>query len=223
MIPGVGGAVANIVAYAHTVQSSKHPEKFGKGAIEGVIGPESANNAKDGGALVPTLAFGIPGSEAMAILLGAFILHGLAPGPEMLTKNIDTVFIIIWTIVISNLLATGIGLSFAGRLAKLTYLPGYILAPLIFIISMLGAFGLRQNMGDVILAFTFGIFGYYMKKFRYSRAALIIGLILGEIVERNLYVSLQAYGPWFFTRPISLILIAVTIGGLYTMLRRGKS
>jgi len=223
MIPGVGGAVANIVAYAHAVQSSKHPEKFGKGIIEGVIAPESANNAKDGGALVPTLAFGIPGSEAMAILLGAFVLHGLAPGPEMLTKNLGVVFIIIWTIVFANFLATGIGLAFAGRLAKLTYLPGYLLSPLIFIISMLGAFGLRQNMGDVILAFIFGLFGYYMKRYRYSRAALVIGLILGEIVERNLHVSLQAYGPRFFTSPISLILIAATIGGLYIMLRGGKS
>jgi len=222
MIPGVGGTVANLVAYAHGLQSSRHPEKWGNGAIEGVIAPQSAINAKDGGALVPTLGFGIPGCESTTILLGAFIVHGLTPGPAMLGEHVDVVFVMIWTIVIANLLATAVGLAGARPLVRLTHLPGTVLAPFIFVLCLLGAFASRGVFVDIVLAAVAGLAGLAMKRFGYSRAALVIGLILGKTAEANFHTSYQAYGWSFWLRPISVSLLVVTVAGLILVLRRTR-
>ncbi|HBW34160.1 MAG TPA: tricarboxylic transporter [Desulfosporosinus sp.] len=215
IIPGLGGDVACFMAYGHAAQTSKHKELFGKGAIEGVIAPESANNAKEGGSLVPTLGFGIPGSSAMAILLGVFMIIGIQPGPQMLTQELDIVFLMVWTIVIANIIGAVIGLFAANTLAKLTFLRGSILVPIIFVLAILGAYTTNSTFGDVILVAVFGLLGYGMKVFGYPRAVLIIGLVLGSIAEKNLHLSLKLYHESFILRPITLLLllaIILTIG-----------
>jgi len=224
IIPGMGGTIANVFAYSQAAATSKHPEKFGTGVIEGVIAPEAANDAKDGGALVPTLAFGIPGSEAMAILLGAFLIHGLVPGPEMLTKHLDLTFLMVFAIIFGGIIGACIGLSVASRLALLTRLPVSILAPLILVISSVGVFGADYKLGDVFLAFIFGFLGYEMKKFGYSRAVLVIALILGEIIERNFHLATRLYGPYFFlVRPIALGLTIALILTLFVPFLTSRS
>ena len=209
IIPGAGGAVANVVAYGHAVSTSKHPEKFGTGIIEGVIAPETANDAKDGGALIPTVAFGIPGSETMAILLGAFLIQGLQPGPEMLTKHLPFLFSLVWMIVLGGILGAIVGLSVARRLTRLTMVPFSLLAPFIIAVALLGSFSSRGLLNDVFLTVIFGFFGYGMKKYGYPRAPVVIGLVLGHIVEKNFHLSLQLFGWYFLLRPLTLVLLVM--------------
>jgi len=212
IIPGVGGTVANILAYGHALQTSKEPDKFGKGNPEGVLGPEAANNAKEGGALIPTLAFGIPGSEGMAVLLGAFIMIGIVPGPEMVTKHLDIVFMLVFIIAIGNIFATGIGFVSANKLQKLTVIPGKQLVPIILAICLIGSFVIDGRFSDVVIALIFAILGYFMKKYGYPRAAFIIALVLGTLFERYYHIAVRLYGSFFiFKRPISLILFILVI------------
>ncbi|MCJ7651232.1 MAG: tripartite tricarboxylate transporter permease, partial [Candidatus Lokiarchaeota archaeon] len=212
IIPGVGGTVANILAYGHAMQTSKEPDTFGKGNPEGIVGPEAANNAKEGGALVPTLAFGIPGSEGMAVLLGAFVMIGIVPGPEMVTKHLDIVFMLVFILAIGNIFATGIGLMLANKLQKLTVIPGKQLIPIILAICLIGSFIADGRFSDVIIVLIFAILGYFMKKYGYSRAAFIIALVLGTHFERYYHIAVRLYGSFFiFKRPISLILFILVI------------
>ncbi len=212
IIPGVGGTVANILAYGHALQTSKEPDTFGKGNPEGIVGPEAANNAKEGGALVTTLAFGIPGSESMAVLLGAFVMIGIVPGPEMVTKHLDIVFLLVFIIAIGNIFATGIGLLSANNLQKLTVIPGKQLVPIIFAICFIGSFVTNGRFSDIIIALIFAILGYFMKKYGYPRAAFMIALVLGTLFERYYHISVRLYGSFFvFKRPISLILFILVI------------
>ena len=210
--PGVGGTVANVVAYGHAVQTSKNPETFGTGRPEGIIAPESSHIAKEGGMMIPTLALGIPGGEAAAILLGAFLILGLQPGPSMVTEHLNITFSIIWIIAFSSLMASVIGLALAGQLARITTVPGPILAPLIIVFGLIGAFASHASIYEVFLAMGFGIFGYFMRRYGYSEAALIIGLVLGSIFERNFHMAYMMYGNTFFiTRPISFGLLILTV------------
>jgi len=209
IIPGAGGAIANVVAYGHAVSTCKNPDEFGTGRIEGVIAPEAANDAKDGGALVPTIAFGVPGSEGMAILLGAFLIQGLQPGPEMLTKHLSFLFSLVWMICIGATMGSIIGLVAARRLTLLTMVPSSLLAPLILAVALLGSYSSRGLLEDVLLTAVFGFFGYGMRKYRYPRAPLVIGLVLGHIVEKNLQLSLQLYGWRFLLRPVAMVLLVM--------------
>lgn len=209
MIPGLGGDAASFIAYGHAQQTSKHPEEFGKGTVEGVLAPESANNSKEGGALIPTLAFGVPGSSGMAILLGAFMILGLAPGPEMLTKHLDLTFSMVWMLVIANVLAALACLATANHLAKITFIRSSILIPFILVFGLVGSYLTTNHMGDLIITLLMGFLGYGMKKYDYPRASLILGLILGEIAENNLHLSLNLFGPAFLLRPMTLIILAI--------------
>jgi TctA family transporter len=211
IIPGIGGGTANVVAYSHAVQTSRCPERFGTGVPEGVIAPESANNASFGGALVPTVAFGIPGSEMCVVLLGAFMLHGLVPGPEMLKEHLDLVFQMAWGVAFANIIASLIGVAFMSWLVRLCSVRVSLLAPSIIAISLLGAFATSGNVADVLVALVFGIFGYWMKKLGYPRAPLMIGLVLGGLAEVNLHLSLQIYGLGFVLRPIALVILALIL------------
>lgn len=223
IIPGLGGVVANFLAYGHAVQTSKDPSRFGKGAPEGVIGPESANNAKEGGSLVPTLAFGIPGSEAMAILLGAFYIMGLQPGPTMLTENLDTVFMMVWILAASNVLGALLGFALARQMAIITKIRSELIVPVVLVISMFGAYATHNSLGDFLVAILFGIGGYYLKKHDYSRATLIIGLVLGRIVEKNLVLSMELYGWSMFLRPLTLLfLLSIIATMVYPFFRPAK-
>jgi putative tricarboxylic transport membrane protein len=211
LIPGLGSAPAAFVAYGHAKQTSKSPETFGKGNIEGVIGPESANDAVEGGALASTIAFGIPGSSSMAILLGGLFILGLEPGPKMINNHVDLVFVMIFTIVFANLIGTIVGMFIANPLARVTFLRGSILVPTLIIIVFAGAYMTHGHFFDIGVALIFGIVGFAMKVLNYSRAALLIGFVLGFSVERNLYLSLKLHGSMFFLKPIPLTLLLITL------------
>lgn len=218
IIPGVGGTVASFAAYGHAVQTSKDRERFGHGDIRGVIAPEAAHDAKDGGALLPVLAFGIPGSEGTAVLMAALLLHGLVPGRDMMSAGLPLVFVLIWSLFLSNWLTSIIGLMLVGPLARLTVLRTQALAPVIFVIASLGAYLYKGRLTDVVAAFIFGATGYYMKKYGWPRIPLVIALLLGGAFELNLHVSWRLFelgrlDVW--ARPIFLALIALTIFNLW--------
>ena len=221
IIPGIGAAVAQFIAYASAKSSAKDQSMFGRGDIRGVIGPEASNNAKDGGALVPTLIFGIPGSVDTAILLGVFMIHGVAPGLKMLTQTPEIPAAVIMTLAIANVVSVAFGLSVAPQLIKLTKIPGSILGAPIMGFAMLGAYAADGVFEDVIVTFLLGLLGYYMKRNGFSRVCLIIGLLLGEVVERNFRQALMVSGfTGFVTRPIALLLlISVVILILWPLLK----
>lgn len=214
VVPGVGGETAPFVAYAAAKQASNAPEKFGTGVIEGVIAPESANNAKEGGALVPTLAFGIPGSTGMALLLGGFLILGLEPGPEFMREHMDLGVGLAMVLAFANITAAAVMILFAPWIARITFLRGHILAPLLLAVVVLGTFASKNNPVDVIYVFVFGALGYVMKILGYSRAPLILGFVLTGAMETYLHISIRTYGMLFFMRPISLIIIALLVLGL---------
>ncbi len=211
LIPGLGSAPAAFVAYGHAKQTSKTPETFGKGNIEGVIGSEAANDAVEGGALASTIAFGIPGSSSMGILLAGFFILGLETGPNMITYNVDIVFLMLFTIVIGNLIGTIIGLFLVNPLSRATGLRASILVPVLLVVVFTGAFAVHRSGFDIGVAIVFGVLGYLMKELGYSRAAMLIGFVLGFAVEKNLYLALQLAGPYFLLDPIPLTLAIITL------------
>jgi putative tricarboxylic transport membrane protein len=211
IIPGVGGPTAVFAAYAHARQTSRDPESFGKGNIEGVIAPESSNNAKDGGALIPTIAFGIPGSTVMAILLAALYMHGLQPGRDLLTNQQTFLFSLVWLLVLGGILGSVIGLAGTNFLAKITNVSYKIVVPAIIVVSALGTIVYRNLFADLIIAGVFGIVGYIMKKLEFPNSTLIIGLVLGNKIETSLFTSTQLYGAEFLLRPLVVIMLALLI------------
>jgi putative tricarboxylic transport membrane protein len=213
-VPGVGGTVASFLSYASTLHADKDPASFGKGNIKGVIAPEAANNAKDGGALIPTLAFGIPGSAEMAIFLGVLIQHGMEPGPMLLIEHQGIVFTLILALSASCVLATVMGLAVTRQLAFITLVDVHVLVPAVVALSLVGVYALHNNVGDVITAFVFGGLGYLMIRYDYPRITMVIALVLGELAERGFHQSMMmAEGPAavFFTRGISLVLFVVIV------------
>jgi putative tricarboxylic transport membrane protein len=223
MVPGAGGTVANFVSYMQAMQTSSDPESFGHGNIEGVIASEAANDAKDGGALLPAVVFGIPGSAGIAVLLGGLILHGLNPGRELLGENLPFLFVLIFALLFANILTSVIGLSIADRLAQLTRIPTELLVAPILVVSLVGAFALRNNILDVYVAVIFGFLGYIMMIYDYSRIGLVIALILGPIAEQSFLQArvISDSGYWiFFNRPISLTLMILTVVSLLLPLIR---
>lgn len=216
-VPGVGGTVAAFLSYSVTVQVSKEPETFGKGNIQGVIAPEASNNAREGGALIPTLAFGIPGSAEMAVFLGLLVLHGLQPGPSLLLNHMDIITSLMLSIAIASVLASVLCLMVAKKLALITLIDVNYLVPVILAVSLVGAYALKSSMYDVMVAVAFGGIGYLMIRFDYPRLPLVIALFLGEILEVSYRQSMMiARGDWtiFFTRPLSMTLFVLIVVSL---------
>ncbi|MFC2060872.1 tripartite tricarboxylate transporter permease, partial [Chloroflexota bacterium] len=211
VLPGIGGAASIFVAYGQAVKTSKHPEMFGTGIVEGVIAPEAANNAKEGGALLPTLGFGIPGSVGMTIILAGFIMVGLQPGPTMLTEHLDLCFNLLWSVAAVNIVAIIICLAFIRYAIKVAYISADYLAPVIAVFVCAGVFAYHEYLLDFVVLLTLAALGYCMKRFDYSRPALILGFILGTMFERNLFISLSAYGPEFIYRPIVLVILTMAV------------
>jgi TctA family transporter len=209
-----GIAPAAFIAYGHAKQTSKSKATFGKGNIEGVIGSEAANDAVEGGALASTVAFGVPGSSSMAILLGALFVLGQETGPNMLTYHVDVVFIMIFTIIIGNLIGMLGGMFLVNPLSRATGLRGSVLVPVLIVIIFTGAYAVHSAWFDIFVALVFGVIGYLMKVLDYSRAALLIGFVLGFAVEKNLYLATQLDGPDFILRPIPLTLALITLAFL---------
>ena len=214
-VPGIGGAVIDWLAYGHAVRTEKGAtQTFGKGDVRGVIAAESANNAREGGALVPTVAFGVPGSAGMAILLGAFLIHGLVPGPEMLSKHLDITYSMVWSIALANILGAGLCYLFSGQFARLATLRYTLILPCVLGIIYIGAFEGSRSWGDLFSLLAFGVLGWTMKQLRWPRPPLILGLVLGDTVERNLFISVERYNLEWLARPIVLGLLALAIVGL---------
>ena len=210
-IPGVGGTVAAFLSYSATVQLSSDPASFGRGNIQGVIAPEAAINAKDSSSLIPTLAFGIPGGAEMAVFLGFLVLHGLQPGPLILTKNQPEIYGLIWALTASCVLASMAGLLLVRPLSKVTLLPSGILVPIVLSVALVGSWAVDQSIENVILTAVFGVIGYGMIRFGYPRLPVVISLVLGAGIERCWEQSLAIgddSAQIFLQRPICLVLLA---------------
>lgn len=209
-IPGVGGSVSTFVAYAHAKKISKNPETFGKGNLEGVIAPESNNDAKDGGSLIPLFGLGIPGSVSTAVLLSGLTIHGIIVGPGFLRDYLDIAYLIVIGLVCSNIITAALGLSVAGLLTKLTNVRVGALVPILLTFCLIGAYSIRFEVHDIALTVAFGLLGYLMIKADMPRMPLVLALILAPIAERNLHISLQlSQGDLLplVTRPISALLV----------------
>jgi TctA family transporter len=192
-----------------------------------VIAPDATLGANEGGGLLPTLALGIPGGEGMAIVLIAFIGLGVVPGPEMMTKHLDLVFNLVWIVAIASILTSVIGLMISPWLARVPSLNNKIIIPLVLAICVIGSYADRGQASDVFMAAIFGVIGYNMDKYRYSRATFVIGMVLAVMIERNLHLSVSYYGGWFiFERPVALamliLILATTIWPFYRNWQRDK-
>ncbi|MCF8094411.1 MAG: tripartite tricarboxylate transporter permease [Desulfobacteraceae bacterium] len=216
VIPGLGGTVAGFFSYVHAKQTCRNSEGFGQGDVRGVIASEAANDAKEGGALLPTLGFGIPGSAAMAVLLGALTLHGVEIGQSIFIKHLDIVYMLLLSILGAHIFAAGIGLALAEKMALVTRIRPAIFTPILLMICLLGSFTLRNSMGDVVITIIFGLLGYEMRKFGFSRIALLLGLLLGHTAEVSFRQTLMTRegAMSFFSRPISLTILIFTLVSL---------
>ena len=175
--------------------------------MRGVIASESSNNAKEGGALVPTVAFGVPGSATMAILLGAFLIHGLVPGPDMLHKNLDITYAMVWSVALANILGAGLCYAFSPQFARLATLRYTLILPAVLSIVYIGAFEASRNWGDLFALLLFGLLGWVMKQFKWPRPPLVLGLVLGDSIERYMFISIERYGFTWLWRPVVAVLL----------------
>ena len=211
IIPGIGGTTAAFVAYGQAKKTSKHPETFGTGNVEGVISTEGANNAEQAGALLTTLALGIPGSGSLAIVLGAIIMNGVQPGPRMFTEFLDLSIALMLVLIIAGVIGATVCIVLAPQLARIALIPARLLVPLIMVIIFVGAFAVRGVTWDVLTTLVLSVLGLAMSRYGFNRPALFLAYVLGSEFERYFFISLQVGGPFFFLRPISLSLIFVMI------------
>ena len=218
ILPAEGATVASMIGYNEAKRWSKTPEQFGKGAIEGIAGSEAANNAATGGAMVPTLALGIPGSATAAVILAGLMVHGIRPGPSMFTEQANFAYTIFWSMMLVNLLFLVVGLTGAKIFARVTLIPTQVLWPCVFMVSIVGAYALDQSMFDVWIVLISGIIGFFMRRYGFSVVPLAIGLILGEMLEQRLGQSMVMLDEkWWlmFTRPLALLFFCLTIAALF--------
>lgn len=218
IIPGIGSSAANFIAYFHAVKTTRNPQAYGTGDVRGVIAPEASNDAKDGTSFIPTLAFGVPGSSSMAVLLGAFILHGIDPGPQFFEQNLDIIAVIIIAFVISNFLTSAIGLLGAEHLYKITELDIRYLAPFVITVAFFGAYAVNNNIYATVIMIFFGLLGYLFIKAEISRIPMILGMVLAPLIERNFFNAwrMSLGDPAIFVRSFTAIfligLIIVSLG-----------
>ncbi len=191
VIPGLGGSVVDWIAYGHTVQTTRDRERFGKGEIRGVIGPESSNNAKEGGGLVPTLLFGIPGSGSMAVFIGGLILIGYEAGPQMITNDLDITYTVVWSLALANVVGAGLCIVLSGGIARLTTIRFTLLAPFMFMMISFAAFQSKQTAWDLFALVAIGILGILMRRFEWPRPAFLIGFVLASQAEVYTYQATQ--------------------------------
>ena len=203
--PGIGGNGAQWVAYGHAVQSSSDPSRFGHGAVEGVIAPAIASAAERTSALIPTVVFGIPGNVSTAVLLGAFIIQGLVPGREMLTVNLSVTFGMAWTMMLANVIAIAVILLLAKQLVAITRIRGSLLVPPLILLVFLGAYAERNTLFDVLVALIFGVLGLILVELDFPRAPLILGLVLGAVIESYLGLSVARYEFEWLLRPAVIV------------------
>jgi putative tricarboxylic transport membrane protein len=236
VIPGLGGSVVDWIAYGHTVQTTKDKSNFGKGEVRGVIGPESSNNAKEGGGLVPTLLFGIPGSGSMAIFIGAVALLGsgdIEVGPGMLKNNLDITYSIVWMLALANVVGTVLCIAASGGIAKLTTIRFAYLAPFLFMLISFAAFQSGQNFEDLLALFVIGLIGVFLRRFDWSRPAFLIGFVLSNPVEKFTNQAFQIasfrfrkgfdVGMEYIFSPIVIALLVITLISVVLGIRQAKT
>jgi putative tricarboxylic transport membrane protein len=213
ILPGAGGGVAQWMAYAHAVQSAKDASdraRFGQGDVRGVLGPGAANNSKEGGDLIPTIAFGVPGSGAMAILLGAFLIMGLHPGPDMLTKHLAVTYSMVWTLVIANVITVIVCLALLPYLAYVTRIRGGVIIPFLLLLVFVGSYTANKPVADLLVTLAAGGLGYLMVRFEWPRAPLVLGFVLGKLAETYLFISMARYGYGWLAQPLVILLMVIT-------------
>lgn len=221
-LPGLGSSVADWFAYAHAVQTEKNRENFGKGDIRGVIASEGANNAKEGGDYIPTLAFGIPGGTSTALILTAFVAVGINPGPDMLTSQLNLTFAVIWTLVIANILATALCMLFSRPIARMCFLPFYAIVPPIVAFIFIGAFAANFHSYDLTALMIFSLLGFFMRRYGWPRPPLLLGVVLGEKMELYLWLSYTRYGLEWLRRPMVMALMVLLIASIVYPIVAGR-
>ncbi|MDR3160217.1 MAG: tripartite tricarboxylate transporter permease [Spirochaetaceae bacterium] len=214
IVPAAGGAIAALVAYGEASRSSKTPEEFGKGIDEGILAPESANNAAVGGSMVPTMVLGIPGSPTAAVIMAAFMIHGLRPGPLLLKDQPILLNAIFIGLILASLLLFVVGRYITRQFARILKLPYPLLGTLIIVLGIIGAYALKNSFYDILLALIFSVVGYFFDRYKFSNSAMILGLILGSIAENSLRKQLivsEGSLAGFFTRPIALVVVLFSL------------
>ncbi len=212
ILPGGGGLIASFTSYATEKKLSKHPEEFGHGAIEGVAGPETANNAGAGGAYIPLFTLGLPSNVIMALLLGAMMIYGVQPGPRMIMQHPDLFWGVVASMYMGNAMLVVLNLPLIGLWVQVLKIPYHLLFPIIVLFCLVGAFSMNNNVDEITIMVIFGVIGYLLKKFSYPGAPFILALVLGPMMERALRQSLliSVGSGWiFFTRPISLVILLI--------------
>ena len=221
ILPGAGVVLTSFFSYAIEKRLSKHPEKFGTGVIEGVAAPETANNAATAGAMIPLFALGVPASPTIAILLGAFIIHGIQPGPFFITQYPDLFWGVIASMYVGNIMLVILNLPLIGMWVRILTVPYALLFPLIILFCLIGVYSLNNNVYEIFILILFGFFGYLLKKMEYSLAPFILAMVLGPMMETSLRQSLTiAQGDLliFFRRPFSATLMILVIIALVVSL-----
>lgn len=214
ILPGLGGSVSQWVAYGQAQQSSKHPEMFGKGAIDGLVAAGATNNAKDAGSLIPTIAFGIPGGAATAVLLGGFMILGLNPGQEMLTTRLDVTFSMVWITILSNLIAVALAVIFIKPLTKLTKIQGPVLIPGLILLLIIGAYTANSRFEDIIVMLVASAIGVACLRWDWPRVPFLLAVVLGGFAETYLNLSTSIFGAEWLMRPGVLLLGAVVVASI---------
>ena len=207
-----------MIGYAEARRWSKNKEEFGKGAIEGIAGAEAANNAATGGAMVPTMVLGIPGSGTTAVILVGLMVHGLRPGPYLFTEQVDTVYQIFGAMLLANLLFMAMGLYASKLFARISLVPLQLLWPTVFALATIGAYALSSSLLDVWIALIFGVIGFLARRHGFAVAPIAVGLILGEMVETNFQNSLKMFeGDWWqiLTQPLAALFLLLALLGLF--------
>ncbi|EAQ67702.1 hypothetical protein MED121_17284 [Marinomonas sp. MED121] len=222
-LPGLGGSVVDWIAYGHAVQTSKDKSEFGKGDVRGVIAPESSNNAKEGGGLIPTLLFGIPGSGSMAVFLGGMVLIGLEPGPAMVSTDLDITYTIVWSLAMANVIGAGACLILSKWVAKLTTIPYALMAPFMIMVICFAAFQATRDLGDLMALLGIGLLGILMKRFGWPRPAFLIGFVLAGGMETYLYQAVQFDGWGFLLKPGVIIIGIMTAVSIYFATRHASN
>ena len=233
VVPGLGGSVVDWIAYGHTMQTAKDKSQFGKGDIRGVIGPESSNNAKEGGGLVPTLLFGIPGSGSMAVFIGGMILLGYDAGPQMVTNGLPITYTVVWSLALANVFGAGLCLLMSGGIAKLTTIRFPLLVPFLFMMITFAAFQSRQTLWDLVALVAIGLLGIFMRRFDWPRPAFLIGFVLASQAEVYTYQAFQIAsskfsremgdGLEYIFSPIVLVLAVITVASVWLGARQSKA
>ena len=222
ILPGLGGSVVDWIAYGHVVQTSRDKSNFGKGDIRGVIAPESANNAKEGGGLVPTILFGIPGSGSMAVFLGGLTLLGIEPGPALIEEDLQFTYVMVWSLALANVIGAGMCFAISSKVAKITTIPYGILAPFMIMIICFAAFQVTRSIYDLYTLIILGAFCTLMKSYNWPRPALLIGFVLSDTLETYLYQAVQIYDWNFFTRTSVITIFVITLISVFLGMRTKK-